>query len=226
MSGDAIDGGDQVPLFPVDALVTQMAADLSASNDNGTLNPSMVVMIGGEPAIQLPNNRTRTINSGDYYLHSMSTGSNSNLLFDTTGGPIRIVVHTADVFVGRNSSFTVTGTDPVFIYLSGFNRFEMDNLSHVDHAWGRADLFQVVINSNDPGVARFDMGMNTEYFGTVWAPNVDIEMAQNSELFGAVIGRVVNLANRSTLHYDEALMEGQWILIPDSYRVYFKRRVV
>ena len=226
VSGGATGNGDSVPLDSVDALVATMVAKLSAFNDNATIDPTMVVMIGGEPAIQLPTNRTKTLTSGDYYLHSLRTGNNSNLVFDTTGGPIRIVAHTGDVYLGRNSDFVVTGTEPVYIYLSGVNKFEMDNLSHVLNPWGRADLFQVVINSNDPGFPRFDMGQNTQFFGTVWAPNVDVILRQSADVFGAVIGREVALANFSTVHYDEALLDGQWILIPDSFRVYFKRRVI
>lgn len=226
VSGESTPDGDSVYIPSVDALVDQMVTELSASNDNAFLDPSIVTLVDGDPAVQLGVNRARTISAGDYYLHGISTGMNSTLVFDTTAGPIRIVVHTDDVYLSRNSHFYVHGDNPVYIYLSGFNKFEMDNLSSVTNSSYRGDLFQVVINSNDPGHPRFDMGQRTDFYGTVLAPDVDVSLAQNSALYGAVVGRQVSLANYSTVHYDEALMEGRWLLVPDSYRVYFKRRLV
>ncbi len=147
VAGTQTPGGDGVTLDSVDGLVAQMVTDLSAVNDNGTLNPSMVVMVGGQPTIEVKTNKTKTITSGDYYLGGINVDKNGNLLFDTSGGPIRIVVHTDDVVLASNADFSVTGTDPVYLYLTDTSKFEMGNLSNVTNTSGLADLFQVVINS-------------------------------------------------------------------------------
>lgn len=226
VAGETTEGAEPFPLDPVDDLVAQMVAELSDSNDNASLDPAIVTADDEDVSIQILEPMTKTVGAGDYYLRGFNVAKNSNVIFDTSGGPIRIVVHTDDVLLGRNSALMVTGENPVFIYLSGYNKFEMDNLSNVLNSWGRTDLFQVVINSNDPGYPRFDMGQNTAYYGTVWAPNADLLLLQSGHIFGAVIGRAIEMANYSAVHYDEALADGQWILLRGSYQIFFKKRVV
>lgn len=226
VSGTSEAQGDGVPLPSVDTLVAKVAASLSLMNDNAILDPTIVVPVGPDTAIQIPKLTTKIVTSGDYYIHTLTAEREATLVFDTTGGPVNMVIHDGDFDMGRMSNVVVVGDKPVRIFMSGFNTFNMQQYSNVLNPARRCDLFQVIINSNDIGSPRFWMRQYNDYYGTVWAPDADLQIDQGTEVYGALIGRTVQLDQTDGVHYDEALMDGQWILIPDSYRVYFKRRVV
>lgn len=227
VSGSQTEGGDGVFLPSTDPLIDKMVAELSASNDNASLDPSLVEIKDGQPMIHLQSNRTKVISSGDYYLHSIIIENQSNLVFDTSGGPVRVVVHSEDVFLKNNTEIVVSGANPVYFYLAGDTKFFMDNHAWVTNPLDRADLFQVVMSSNGGGeFTRLKVANNTKYYGTFWAPGADIILENNFDLFGAVICREILAKNYAKVHYDEALADGLWLLVPDSYRVHFKRRVV
>ena len=227
VSGDQTEGGDGVSLPSVDSFIDALATKLSASNDNASLDPSMVEIKDGEPMIHLQANRTGIIPSGDYYLHSMIIENQSDLIFDTSGGPVRVLVHSEDVFLKGNTNIVVNGPNPVHFYLAGETKFFMDNHSWVTNPWDRADLFQVVMSSDGGGeFTRLKVANNTKYYGTILAPGADIILENNFDLFGAIICREVFVKNHASVHYDEALADGMWILVPDSYRAHFKRRAL
>ena len=73
---------------------------------------------------------------------------------------------------------------------------------------------------------RFDMGQYTQFEGTILAPDSDVDLSQQAHVFGAIVADNVNIGQYSGVHYDEDLAEWQQILIPDSYRIYYKRRVI
>ena len=217
ISGDAISGGPGVTLDSVDPLVDQVAADLSGSNDNGTLDPSIV---GPGPSIGVSG--SKTISSGDYYVTEMSLGEEAMLVLDTTGGPIQIVIHSGDFSMSEESSIEIVGDNPVTIYMSGNDaNFDMDEESSITNNDGRADLFGVVMKSN---TRRFLMDEEGEYYGTIWAPDVDVDTGEESTIYGAIIGRGVAMDEETALHYDVALAAGKTVLVLDSYRVHFKKR--
>ena len=43
---------------------------------------------------------------------------------------------------------------------------------------------------------------------------------------GARVGENVTIGQYCRVHYDEALSDWVQILVPDSYRIYYKRRVI
>ena len=225
VTGEAADGGEENPIESVDDLVAQLAAQFKDSNNNDNLDPSIVETKDGEPMIHVQANKTKVIETGDYYLHSMIIENQSTIELDTTDGPIRMVFHTEDVFLKNNTTLNVTGDHPVEIYLSGDNKFFMDNFTKVINPGGRSDLFQVVINSNGAGeFIRMENSNNATFYGTILAPDADMILQNNFDLHGAVICREIQLKNIASVHYDEALAESMRILIPESYRVHFKKR--
>ena len=227
VSGDQVEGADPIYVPSPDPVIAAAVAKLSASNDNGSLQPSIVEIKDGMDMIHVQTNKTGTITAGGYYLHSMILENNSQLNLDTTGGPIHLVFDsTDDVFLKNRSTIEVTGGNPVYLYLANSNLFKMDNRAHVTNAWDRADLFMVMAGSNSPGQPRLEMSNNAEYYGTMWAPDSDFIMQNEFDIYGAIICNKIHLKNHTSLHYDEALAKGLIILVPDSYRVHFRRRVI
>ena len=231
ITGTAEDNGDGVVLDPVDALVAQMETDLAATNDNASLDPTIVVQISGQDAVDIGSFETKTISTGEYYLHSFIAGQTATILFDTSAGPINIVVHTGHWDVGAWSNLQVTGDSRVTIYMSGNNYFQMQQASSVTNPWGRTDLFMVVINSNNLPTnvgdgARFELMQDNVYYGTVWAPGADIHLHQGTQIYGAIIANFVQIDQAIGIHYDRSQIEKLWKLNYDSYKVYWQRREI
>ena len=57
------------------------------------------------------------------------------------------------------------------------------------------DLDQVVLESN------------AKLYGTIYAPNSQIDIESNFELFGAVMSRILNISSNALIHFDENLLD-------------------
>jgi len=48
---------------------------------------------------------------------------------------------------------------------------------------------------------------NTDFYGSVYAPNGDIEIKNSAEFYGSIIGNTVKVDNNAEIHYDQALQK-------------------
>ena len=113
--------------------------------------------------------------------------SNSQIKVDATNGPVEFYVMNDFIMNSSSSVYSLTNTplDVEFNLLS-------DNIIDPDVS---VDLDDVEFESN------------SKIFGTLYAPNAEVVIDSNFELFGALVARRVNLDSNCRMHYDEALGE-------------------
>lgn len=118
---------------------------------------------------------------------SLELLANADFVIDATNGPVDLYV-TGDFILNSNTFMGSTDLDPMdlVVYLTSDNIIDPDV---------QIDLDQVVLDSN------------AKLYGTIYAPNSQIDIESNFELFGAVMSRILNIASNALIHFDEGLLE-------------------
>jgi putative adhesin len=107
--------------------------------------------------------------------------SNANVIIDSASGPVEIY-GTGDFELRSNSTITTLGqhAKDLSVFLTG-----------------DTDAFPAPI---------ITLNSNSDFIGTIYAPEADLKLDSNFELFGAVVAESVTLASNSALHFDEDLL--------------------
>jgi len=111
--------------------------------------------------------------------------SNSTWSFDASGGPINVyVLNNFDL--RSNSTVSTTSTDPsrLTLYLAGTHTSQSDT---------------------SPSIS---FSSNSQFYGTIHAPDLSVEISSNFEVFGSLKAEWIRLASNSRIHYDESLATG------------------
>jgi len=202
--------GDAVP-GPSGSVVLNGSSSVTGST---TPNTSVVEM----PPIEMPviasagdwnPSGIESLPSGDHGFDTLTVGSNTVL---TITGPATILCQS--MLIGSGSQIVVDSTDgPVEFYVQ--DDFVMNSNTTISANSGRpADvgLFLETDNIIDPDstvdLDEVDFDSNAKLFGTVYAPNAHVEINSNFELFGSLVAKSIHLDSNSYLHFDEALLDG------------------
>lgn len=149
-----------------------------AGNADVTLGPGLihydsVVMQGGT---------TLTIRGpATFVVDQFKMKSNSNLIFDGSGGPI-VVYGTGDFLLESNSNVRTLSESAldVTLMLSGDN-----------------------IDGTPPD--QLKLSANSEFIGAIYAPNSKFSLGSNFNIFGSIICGDLDLSSFGEIHFDEAL---------------------
>lgn len=57
------------------------------------------------------------------------------------------------------------------------------------------------------GTNKVDLSNNVEFYGFIYAPNAMIEVMNNDDIFGNLVGKEVYIWNNAAVHYDKALLD-------------------
>ncbi len=196
--GDAIVGpvgalDDSSPGIVVSGMVA--AAEVSEVFD-----PIVVPAIGSMGSLNVVANTT--LAAGDYHFTSLEVSPGGTF---TLQGPARIVLD--DAVVRSNSKWVIDATNgPVEIYAEG--DFDLRSNSTVTSIAGQARDISVFITSTNsgPGASTIALNSNSDFVGTIYAPNADLVIESNFELYGAVRAGSVTLNSNTQLHFDEDLL--------------------
>jgi hypothetical protein len=150
-----------------------------------------------------------TLASGSYhYTGTLQVNANKKLRIV---GPSTIVC--SNFVLKSNSSVEVDATNgPVEFYV--LNDFVLNSNTSVyaTNRLPRNVTFNLLSdNILDPGIdivfdedtVDFDSG--SSLYGTIYAPNAEVRIDSNFELFGALVARRVDLDFNCRIHYDETL---------------------
>ena len=103
----------------------------------------------------------------------------------------------------QNVKFNVgTGAGIVEIYVSGSITFEnnselLPEIALVDDATRLRIYYS--------GTNTVDLSNNVTFYGFLYAPNALIEVKNNDQIYGNLVGKDVKIWNNGAVHYDEAL---------------------
>ena len=114
--------------------------------------------------------------------------SASEVLVNASAGPVEFFVIN-DFILNSNTRIHSTTESPLDI---AFNLLS-DNI-----------LDPGIDVNFDEDLVDFDSG--SKMFGTIYAPNAEITIDSNFELYGSLVARRVDLDSNCRIHYDETLM--------------------
>jgi hypothetical protein len=175
---------------------------VTGDQEAGKLNEDMPVIA----VPSFPTNGTllvsaaKTLPPGNYHYSSLTVGGSTL----TVQGPATLVL---DQFVMTSKSKLVVDTTngPVQLYATG--NVKLDSNSRIKTTSERASDFEVLITSdNVTGGKIVDLSSNTEFMGTIYAPNARLKIPSNFKVFGALKATFVELASNSQIHFDEGLL--------------------
>jgi len=119
-------------------------------------------------------------------INQLLLASGAELTFDTSGGPIRLYVAERLVFAS-GSTLSSTQPDPTQLMIA---------VSAADGVAGDGSNIKAV-----------DIDAGGEFHGFIYSPLADLRLNADLDYYGTMIGKKIQLAPSSTLHYDEALLD-------------------
>jgi hypothetical protein len=180
--GDKLVMGD-VPPFPsvVVPTLTDKGTSLQAS--------------GGDPCVIGP------ADNGIYNSIELKRASKPGVL-SIEGGEIILSI-TGDVKLGQDCEIVIAEGASLTLYLKG--NLNSDNNS------GFNNLTQIPGNLRIYGTSAatrsFDIKAKSKVFGAVYAPNADVTVYANGDVYGSFVARSFELKAGSNFYYDKALKE-------------------
>lgn len=200
--GDAAPGPGFTPEILQNAAVSGSTVALQAPIALPAINVPALPML---PAVTYSGG-SNTILAGDYYYQGLTVDGDSTL---TVYGPARLVFD--DFHLMSNAQMLIDATaGPVELYVN--DDFILDSNSLLGAtSLAPADLSVALLSDNitNPEVVvqldEVSMDSNAKMYGTLYAPQTEIEVDSNFQLFGAVMARRITLDSNAKIHYDEAL---------------------
>ncbi len=144
------------------------------------------------------NNFTWDIPAGTYNLTSIEMPSDENVV--NINGDVTFVV-SGIVKTGGNTKFRFAPGASLKIIVSG----KVDIGASFTNMNGSAPLPANVQLQGTPGCAEIKYSGNVAFTGTIYAPSSKVIFGGSSNIFGAVVGRIVEITGGGWIHYDEQL---------------------
>lgn len=135
------------------------------------------------------NNASISFDSGVYHFNRFELSNNVSFMISTgTEGLVEIYIGT------KADSAPYIGTGEIVFE----NNSELLPPIHFD---GDTTKLRFYYN----GTTKVDLSNNVEFYGFVYAPNALIEVRNNDNIYGNLVGKEVYIWNNAGVHYDEAL---------------------
>ncbi|MFC7172405.1 hypothetical protein ACFQL0_01445 [Haloplanus litoreus] len=181
-------------LRPIDDAVATKVAAAAGSNDNDGSDAARIEAgnCGGAHA-------ACTLTNGTYHLDDLELSGGDSLTFDTTGGPVSVVVD-GDVSTSGGSPVDVVGSNAVHVYATGDYEIRTDWTSVGD----RGDQIWLYGTSSSTVTVR----SGADFYGVIYAPgNQDISVRGGAEVYGGIVGGVSDVQGGTAVHYDTVLAD-------------------
>ena len=110
-----------------------------------------------------------------------------------------------DLILTGSSTLNLSGETVIYLY------------GNLDTSGG-----DVINNTQIPGNLQIYMTGGTarvagasDFYGTVYAPNTDVELTGGAQWYGAFVGQTLSLSGTGDIHYDETLDFSSEIPLPN-----------
>ena len=138
--------------------------------------------------------------SGKYTEINLSQGGGMPGILEVQGGDV--VLHiTGNINMGNGCELIVKADSSLILYIDG--DISTDNSVGINNQAGNVDDFKLY--GTGTGTQVFSLKAKSSVFGTVYAPDADITLYPNAEMYGAIVGRNVTFKSGSVFYYDEAV---------------------
>ena len=205
-SGVTVDGD---VFIGIDGDVETVIKDLGATITGGAYAQSEETFITVTPPM-LPakgslsvSGKTVQINQDDSGMYSAITlkGGKEGAKLEVASGDVVLHV-TGDTHLGQGCEIIVKNGASLTLYLNGDlvsgsnSGFVNENTPPNIKLYGIAEVSQ-----------KFEIKAKSEYFGQIYAPNADIVIKADSDLYGAFVASSFEMKAGGNLYYDEALAD-------------------
>ena len=116
----------------------------------------------------------------------------------TTGGGAKVTVKHRPTKIYIDSP-----SDPGSNCPAGSGKFYMANSSNFENPNKEAAALQIYVYDEASG-QPVELFNNTVFYGVLYAPNSTINVHNNNEIYGAIVGNIVSLKNNNTFHSDNS----------------------
>jgi len=204
--------GDPVTLPPGDVVV-ELNRDIERDNDNdetgGIDNTDRLA-----PVTCAGGGCTYELDAGRYYLTEIDLDSNDELVLDTSGGDIDLLVDGPVQF--ERARVDVVGDGTVNVYVDSGDPGQDDLLldrTEVSVPGDRSPQLWIWMRSDANALIEGGGGTSPEVDGVVYGASGDgasdgtrIRVRTGAEVFGAVVGDVAEISQYAAVHFDRALL--------------------
>jgi len=198
------DGGDTISL----AANVTITDGYGAAKTQISLPAITVPSYASLGALSVGTNQTKTIGPGNLQYTTLATNSNSTL---NVKGPCNLVL-TSSASIKANSSWNFDATNgPINVYAKG--DFELKSNSTVTTTSKDPTKLTLYLSgvhaSASSSSPKIDFSSNSQFYGTVYAPDLALTISSNFELFGSLKASWLTLASNCKVHFDENLALGK-----------------
>lgn len=183
--GILVTGSTDPATQPVDLPAIPPPAALSLGDSNLTADITLGPGIVRYDDLSVGGGATLTIQGpAQLVVDNFRMSSGTVLVLDASSGPIEL--HSAHDFDLESNTTVVTQSDSavdVKLFLSGDNRVSDPTL--------RADI---------------SLASNAAFIGAIYAPNAEVQLGSNFEIYGSVMAGLLDLSSNGRIHFDEALL--------------------
>ncbi|MFB6121497.1 MAG: hypothetical protein ABEJ68_10320 [Halobacteriaceae archaeon] len=181
----------------VNFLVDRKLSNFSSSNDNGAENNISSNTLQG-------CDTTCTIENGRYYLSGIQLDTGDDVVFDTSNGSIEVAV-AGPVQIQGDAHVEVQGGGTVRFYNDDY--VQLQNDANVTVPGEDAPRLWMYMRSD----TSFELNNKARFVGVIYGPGrgtnsgATIDVNNQAQIYGALVGRVPAVPNGVGVHFDEAL---------------------
>jgi hypothetical protein len=199
-------GPDDSDSISIGSTVT-LADGYGAAETAITLDPIVAPSYASSGALTVGVGSSSTIGPGNAQYTTITTRSNSAL---TVRGPCNLVISSAAT-INSNSTWTFDASGgPINVYALG--TFDLKSNSTVvtsSQDPSKLTLFLSGVHTDKSDSSpSITFASNSSFYGTIYAPDLSVEISSNFEVYGSVKAQWLELASNSEIHYDESLATG------------------
>lgn len=200
-----------------DIVTTNDNSELTAISENYPYNTTT-------DSFSMNSNETYTMgasgNSRSYYFSNFSMDSNAQVDVE---GEVTLYVN-GNFNLASNSLINFAGNATLTLYTTG--NVVLGSNTSINNG-GDPEDFKIYSNaeSSDNSDYKFNLNSNSGFYGVVYAPKAAVQINSNSDAYGAVRGKYVEMASNAEFHYDEDLQEISGGGTPNGHEVVSWREV-
>lgn len=205
VNGDVVVGMDGNPDVVIDAAWATITGDTYSMTEPyellSVVVPEELLMLPSEGTITGDTPITTLTSSAKY--DSINLGSKKIITID---GPVSLYI-IGDMILKNSAELQVVDavTNPdayLTLYLGG--EVEVKNSGNINNL--SADAGKLQLYGLDT-CESIELKNSTDFYGTIYAPNADVEMSNAADLYGAIVVDSFWQANSSEFNYDASLRD-------------------
>jgi hypothetical protein len=141
--------------------------------------------------------------SGTYTEISISKTGDPGVL-EISGGDVELHI-TGDIELGQSCEIVIKEGSSLTLYADGDIHCRENSGMNTESAAKEANKLTIYATGED--TQYFDIKAKSEWIGVVYAPNTDVDLYADGDIYGAVVANDFELKAGGNFHYDRALRE-------------------